>query len=65
MQFRLENQMRLASAVVSLVGMFAGNLPLVLVANLLLAVSYMLSVAKMEKYFQNLEKPKEDEDAVH
>ena len=62
MNFNFQRHMRLAGVVVTVVGFFMNSFPVMIVGNVIVAIGYMASVAKIELYIEAQE-PKSKEEA--
>lgn len=62
MNFSFQRHIRLAGVVVTFVGFFTKSFPLMLVGNVIVAVGYMVSVTKVERYIEAQE-PRSKEEA--
>lgn len=60
MNSNLCRHVRLAGCVAIWVGLFLSNWKVMLLGNLVLAVAYMWSIAKIEKYLESITEVKED-----
>lgn len=58
--FNLCRHARLAGCVTIWVGLFLKNWTVMLLGNLVLAVAYMWSIAKIERYLESITEVKED-----
>lgn len=64
MNFNFQRHVRTAGAVVTIIGVFLTNVPLMIFGNLIMLFGYLFTIQKIETYLEAQSEPKEEDDAI-